>query len=79
MTTLTIRKKLANYLEVADDKKVKAMYALLENDIDETELEYSDELKKSLDESYSHYKNGGKMVSPMDAKKRITAILRSSK
>ena len=33
MTTLAIRKKLSDYLQIADDKKVKAMYALLEDDI----------------------------------------------
>ena len=33
MTTLAIRQKLSAYLQVADDKKVKAMYALLEDDI----------------------------------------------
>jgi hypothetical protein len=35
MTTLAIRKKLADYMQVADEKKVKAMYALLEGDIEQ--------------------------------------------
>jgi hypothetical protein len=79
MTTLAIRKKLVNYLEVADGKKVKAMYALLENEIENSQLEYSDKLKKSLDETYVHYKNGGKMISAKESKKRIDAILHSFK
>jgi hypothetical protein len=33
MPTLGTRKKSSDYLQVADDKKVKAMYALLEDDI----------------------------------------------
>ncbi len=35
MTTLTIRKKLMAYLADADDSKVKAIYTLLKNDIQE--------------------------------------------
>lgn len=34
MTAVAICKKLVNYLQIADDKKVKAIYALLEDDID---------------------------------------------
>ena len=33
MTTATIRKRLHTYRDVANDKKVKAIYALLEDDI----------------------------------------------
>ena len=60
MTTVAIRKKLASFMQVADDKKVKAVYALLENDIEQEELEYTDEFKTELDKRYAYYKNGGK-------------------
>jgi hypothetical protein len=33
MTTATIRERLYDYIRVADDKKVKAIYALLEDQI----------------------------------------------
>jgi uncharacterized protein (DUF2344 family) len=33
MTTLAIRKKLVDYMQVAEDKKIKAVYALLEDDM----------------------------------------------
>jgi len=33
MTTSTIRERLHTYLDIADDKKVKAIYALVEEDI----------------------------------------------
>lgn len=78
MTTLAIRKKLADYLQVADDKKIKAMYALLENDI-EQELAYSPALKKQLDASVSYYKKGGKMISASEAGKEIKKILQPVK
>ena len=33
MTTTAIRKKLADYLKIADDKKVKAIYTMVEDEI----------------------------------------------
>jgi hypothetical protein len=49
MTTLAIRKKLVAYVQNADDKKVKAMYAILETDLKDTETitlhQYSNELE----------------------------------
>ena len=79
MTIVAIRQKLVNYMQVADDKKVKAMYALLEDDIEQEEFEYSDELKAELDKRYAYYKNGGKMISAVEADKQINKILQSGK
>ena len=79
MTTVAIRKKLATFMQVADDKKVKAVYALLENDIEQEELEYTDEFKAELDKRYAYYKSGGKMVSAAEADKQIKKLLQTSK
>ena len=55
MTTLAIRKKLSDYLQIADDKKVKAVYALLEEDIKMFENvsveDYSKEIDEALEEA----------------------------
>jgi hypothetical protein len=37
MTAVAIRKKLVSYLQVAEEKKVKAIYALVQNDIEQEE------------------------------------------
>jgi uncharacterized cysteine cluster protein YcgN (CxxCxxCC family) len=34
MTTVAIRKKIVSYLKVAEEKKIKAIYALLQDDIE---------------------------------------------
>jgi hypothetical protein len=79
MTTLAIRKKLADYMQVADDKKVKAMYALFEDDIEQEMLEYTGALKKQLDAGQAYYKNGGKMISAAAADKEIKKLLQTAR
>jgi putative addiction module component (TIGR02574 family) len=78
MSTNVIRQKLHSYLEVADDKKVKAMYVMMEEDIEESAVEYTDEFKKELDRRYADYKSGkAKMITAAESKKRIQKILKS--
>ena len=79
MSTIAIRQKLHSYLEVADDKKVKAMYVMMEEDIEESAVEYTDEFKKELDRRYADYKSGkAKMITAAESKRRIQKILKSS-
>ena len=48
----------------------------MENEIKEANVEYSDELKKSLDSQFESYKNGtANMISATDSKKHINKIL----
>ena len=75
MTTIAIRKKLTDYLKVADEKKIKAIYALVADEIDQPGLEYTDELKAELDSRLNDYYKLGKMVSAAVAKKQIDQIL----
>lgn len=77
MTTLSIRQKLHNYLEIADDKKVKAIYTILEEDIEESSIEYSQELKDELDKRFEDLKSGKAIaISAEESKKRIEEIMK---
>lgn len=80
MSVTIIRQKLHSYLEVANDRKLKAIYAIMENDINEKRFEYTEDLKKELDSRVKSYLNGeAKLVSSSESKKRIQKILRSGK
>ncbi len=80
MDTAKIRQQLHNYLEVADDKKINALYTIIEREIHDTEFEYPDGLKNELDKRNAEYKNGpAKMVTSSQSKKRIEKILKDGK
>jgi len=80
MDTGVIRQKLHNYFEVADDKKVKAIYTMMETEIEESGLDYTDEFKNELDRRYEDYKSDKvKMVTAEESKKRIQKIRNAGK
>jgi len=59
MTATTIRHKLYDYIRVADDKKLQAIYLLLENEIDETHEWWKDkQLTQELDNRYEALESG---------------------
>jgi len=58
MTTKAIREKLLNYISSADDKKVKAMYTLLEGEINPTSKFWDAELEQGLIQRSESFKNG---------------------
>ncbi len=60
----------------AEEKKVKAIYTLFEDEITQDEWEYTDEFKAELDRRYAHYKNGGKMVSTAESGKQVKELLK---
>jgi hypothetical protein len=79
MDTANIRQQLHNYLEVAGDKKLNAIYTMVEDDIKETIVEYSPEFKAELDYRVDYYLKGGKMISPAEMNKRLQALRRKRK
>ena len=79
MNISAIRKQLHNYLEVADDKKINAIFIMVEDDIKDSAVTYTEEYKAELDRRVDYYLNGGKMVSPEQMNKRINAIRKKRK
>lgn len=79
MTTTAIRQQLHNYLEVAEDKKLKAIYTMMEEEIKESAVDYTDEFKVELDRRYAGYKSGkAKMITAVESKRRIAKILKTN-
>jgi hypothetical protein len=80
MTTAIIKQKLHNYLEVADSKKLKALYTIIEDIVEDSSPEYSKELKANLNKRTTDLKLGkARTVSANESKKRIQNIIRAPK
>ena len=59
MTTVLIREKLYDFIRVADDKKVKAIYMMLEDDIvEDAEWWKNQQFTEELNNRYKDWKNG---------------------
>ncbi|MGC4037511.1 MAG: hypothetical protein QM764_16235 [Chitinophagaceae bacterium] len=70
MTAVTIRKKLVSYLQVAEEQKVKAIYALLKDDIEQEGRIDIKQYNKELAEAEQEFLNGD-YISNAEMKKRI--------
>lgn len=57
MTNTAIRHKLHNYLEIADHEKLEAIYTIMENEIEDSSITYTDELKTELSKRHADYLN----------------------
>jgi len=80
MTTATIRTKLQDYIKIADERKLKAIYVMVEDEINEgASVNYTPSLKSELDRRVAHYLEGGKMVSSAEMTKRLPGIRKKRK
>jgi putative addiction module component (TIGR02574 family) len=70
-----IRRKLHDYLEVADDKKIKAIYTLVEQEVEEGIEEYTEAFKAELDRRYEEHKKGAGTISREAMDSRIKKTL----
>ncbi len=67
---MTIRKKLVSYLQVAEEQKVKAIYALLRDDIEQKDRIDIKQYNKELKEAEEEFERGD-FVSNTEMKKLI--------
>lgn len=59
MNNTAIRKKLYDYIRVVDDKKLNAIYNLLENEIEQTNEWWKNKIfTAELDDRYESLENG---------------------
>lgn len=70
MTAIAIRKKLASYLQVADEAKVKAIYALVKDDMEQENRIDIKQYNKELAEAEAEFAKGS-YISTAAIKKKI--------
>ncbi len=71
MTNIQLRQKLHQFIDKAEDRKLKAIYTIIENDIEQSSL-LTDEQKAELDKRLEEYIQGkGKNYSLKSAMNRI--------
>ncbi|HLR01102.1 MAG TPA: hypothetical protein VK102_12095 [Sphingobacterium sp.] len=72
------RDRMHHIIDIADDKKVKAMLTLFQDIEQENEFsEYPDNLKKQLDSDFKAYKSGDKTYSEQEVKAHNSDLLKS--
>ena len=74
MKTTEIRDRLHHFIDTAEDKKVKAMYTIFEETIEQEE-DYTDEFKAELDRRYEEYQKDKKVVTRAEMNKQIKQLL----
>ena len=80
MTTAAIRKKLADYLKVADEQKIKAIYTMVKDEIDTDANEWSPAFTKELERRRKEIVNGSaKTYSWEETKKAALSKVKSKK
>jgi hypothetical protein len=75
MSTAAIRQKLQEYIRFADDKKVKAIYVILENEIEEKHEEWSKEFEDEILRRIEDYESGkDKGISRREVTRKVEAL-----
>lgn len=77
MTTTTIRQKLSDYIRFADDKKIRAIYTIIENDLNQNfdlwKKEFINDMeKRELDTEKKAFEGKSWDVIKEKAKKRLS-------
>lgn len=78
MALADIKEKLHRYIDSAEERKLQAIYIMLEEEI-EFDEEYPDEFKNELDSRLADYTTTGIVISEDEANERISGLLRKLK
>lgn len=73
-----IKEKLHHYIDNVEERKLQAIYIMLENEIEQVE-DYTDEFKTKLDERLAAYQSNGVTVTEQEANQRINNLLQKLK
>jgi hypothetical protein len=79
MNAANMRKELHDYLEVANDKKINAIYTMVEDEIKEIIVKYPPEFQAEIDSRVNYYLNGSKMVFSASMNKRLSGLRKKRK
>jgi len=80
MTTSAIRKKLTDYLKVADEQKIKAIYTMVKDEIDTEANDWSPAFVKELERRRKEVVNGtAETYSWEETKKAAISRVKSKK
>ena len=80
MTTRMIRQQLHNYLEIVNDKKVKAIFTMVENEIKAENTIWTADFKTEMNARYNEYNSNIELAfSEKESKARVKKILNSLK
>lgn len=58
MTTSAIREKLVNYLQIADDKKLKAIYTMVADEINTIENDWDEDFVNEMEKRSKSFRDG---------------------
>jgi predicted ATPase len=58
MTTSAIRKKLVSYLQIADDKKLKAIYTMVADEINTIENDWDEDFINEMETRSRTFRDG---------------------
>ena len=80
MTTTAIREKLVSYLRIADEKKVKAIYTMVEDDINTEANDWDEAFAKEMQQRSKSFSSGTtKTYSWEEAKRTATQRIKSKR
>ena len=79
MTSIALRKKTHQYIEMVDDKILKAVFTILESHVQSTDIEFGftlDQVKELNKRRKDHLENKSKSYSAEGVKKAILTKLK---